>query len=1372
MAKHKSLRILVGIVIALFLITSVAESVSVDIVEMRGPTLTGLTNDPVNYSNNIMNYSNFAGFYYNFDENVAGEEISVIVDTGSRNVSPHNLTYTSTIMNINYSSDNLRKSDDSKFEMIEYFGEEYVPISAGQADKLSKLLINEGDSINYTIKPGYSIELGENYIISLVQIDIDGDKAWLELTKNGVFVDDEIISVKNPTDYASKTWNYDKDFGSISNVVTLRIHIDDVVQSSTGTFVVIEGIWQISDNAMEIITDDVVGKLKVTGVGSAISMDNSDSFVLSKNAQIDITNNLSFNVADSNELVFHMVKEYTAPGTYEVRGTVWDVPAGIPQTKEWTYENFGAFYYDLSSNIGYENITIIVGPLDNRTVDKGNITYTSTIKDVNYNYTLWTSTYQKIGYFGEEYVPIKTDKANKISKLLLDDDNYHTIINGESLELGEGYAITVEDIDLIGNKTLLNLTKNGNFVEKKWINVNNDIVNSTWNYTHDIAGETNVESIRINIDLLFQSQDAKALFIKGLWQISDTVEEITPNDKIGILNVSHVSGDKIVMKSSDDAVNLTRGTIINITQDIKFRVANDEIQTRIYPFTELKIDGIAPVLSLDIPQSFNGSNILTINLSTSPYSDSLKYSTNATFGILNGNIFKWIPAFVDNSTYDVQFTVSDGIYTDSNVVSIPIVHEITSPAEQWNRSFGGVNYFPASDVKQTNDGGYIFTGKTYSFGTGYGDFWLLKTDPDGDETWNKTFWKGNSSNVYTVQQTNDSGYILAGYADSPANEHSYDAWFIKTDSDGNEIWNQSYGGPDSDFVKDIQQTNDGGYILAGYTYSFGQGLNDAWLIKTDSDGIELWNKTFGGVDSDFLNDVQQTSDGGFILAGYIRMFDIDDKDAWLIKTDSDGIELWNKTFGGVSYDSANGVKQTNDSGYILAGYTESFGQGQSDAWLIKTDSDGIELWNKTFGGVSYDSANDVKQTIDGGYIVAGQTSSFGIGDNDAWLIKTDENGNHVWNNMFWRGSGDSISSIQQTSDWGYILAGYTHLFEENEHNIWLMKIEGHAPTLASIGPQTINEAVTLTINLFATDPDGDALNYTTNATFGTLTDNIFKWTPTYSDSGIYHINFTVSDGIFVDNEIVTITVSDVQVQTDSNSGGGGGGSGSSGEDYENIKVKDVVRKQIISNEETLYEFKEELNAIETIKFTALKNSGEISATIEVLKGRSSLVKSDPSGQVYQNMNIWVGKSGFATPNNIANVMVGFKVEKLWIEANGIVVSTISLCRYHDDVWNSLPTKKIGEDDKYIYLEAETLGFSPFSITGSAEEEVAAEGSAVSLMLNPTTDSISSTAPEQTGTQLPNEGVSMVWFVVGVLLVMLIGGGAYWMYRTKNDTGEK
>jgi hypothetical protein len=185
----------------------------------------------------------------------------------------------------------------------------------------------------------------------------------------------------------------------------------------------------------------------------------------------------------------------------------------------------------------------------------------------------------------------------------------------------------------------------------------------------------------------------------------------------------------------------------------------------------------------------------------------------------------------------------------------------------------------------------------------------------------------------------------------------------------------------------VQQTSDGGYILAGFTDSFGAGINDAWLIKTDANGNKVWDKTFGGSGGDVALAVQQTSDGGYILAGVTTSYGTGNEDAWLIKTDANGNEVWDATFGGSNYDETYAVQQTSDGGYILAGGTYSFGAGNNDAWLIKTDANGNKVWDKTFGGSGGEVALAVQQTSNGGYILAGATSG------GAWLIKTDGNGN-------------------------------------------------------------------------------------------------------------------------------------------------------------------------------------------------------------------------------------------------------------------------------------------------------------------------------------------------------------------------------------------
>jgi len=354
-------------------------------------------------------------------------------------------------------------------------------------------------------------------------------------------------------------------------------------------------------------------------------------------------------------------------------------------------------------------------------------------------------------------------------------------------------------------------------------------------------------------------------------------------------------------------------------------------------------------------------------------------------------LWKW---GVDNLNFpslgdDIQTGIETTISTDSSTqVSENEVKELL-PILTWERTYGGSGWDSASSLIQTTDGGYAVTGDTFSKGAGICDTWVIKLDSQGNQIWERTYGGSGDDRANSLIQTTDGGYAVAGWTESK-DAGIYDTWVIKLDSQGNQIWERTYGGSENDYSSSLIQTTDGGYALAGEIAYSDTLTRVTWIIKLDNKGNLLWKKIYGKSGEKWPNSIIQTADGGYVLAGCTSKGYECESDAWIIKLDSEGNKIWEKTYGGNNYDGVNSIIQTTDGSYAAAGYNRSKGAGGMDLWLINLDNQGNFLWDRTYGGSDNDYSSSLIQTNDGGYAVAGSTRSKGAGDSDAWVLKLDE----------------------------------------------------------------------------------------------------------------------------------------------------------------------------------------------------------------------------------------------------------------------------------------------------------------------------------------------------------------------------------------------
>ncbi len=336
----------------------------------------------------------------------------------------------------------------------------------------------------------------------------------------------------------------------------------------------------------------------------------------------------------------------------------------------------------------------------------------------------------------------------------------------------------------------------------------------------------------------------------------------------------------------------------------------------------------------------------------------------------------------------------------------------------FEKTFGTTGDNFANDVQLTSDGGYILVG-TAEFAGGFGDLLLIKTDANGDTLWTHTIGGSSLDQGNSVIQTSDGGYIIAG-ATMSYGAGANDAWLVKTDAKGLVTWSKTYGTINNDVAYGVVQTSDGGYVFSGMEKQ--SGLNgNAHLVKVDASGNVLWSKTFGSyLRKNFAYTLLQTSDHGFLIGGWENLnLGIND-DFCLIKTDSNGTLQWYKSYGDVGHDQNFSVHQTTDGGFVIAGYT--FSASVIDVNVVKVDGSGNLLWTKNVGGTGADYSYAVTSTADGGLVFCGSTLSFGA-TNAGYLAKMDGSGNLLWSKTMTGTGWDGFFAIREASDGGFVLAG-------------------------------------------------------------------------------------------------------------------------------------------------------------------------------------------------------------------------------------------------------------------------------------------------------------------------------------------------------------
>ncbi|AXI24710.1 hypothetical protein CFE53_00390 [Methanofervidicoccus sp. A16] len=355
----------------------------------------------------------------------------------------------------------------------------------------------------------------------------------------------------------------------------------------------------------------------------------------------------------------------------------------------------------------------------------------------------------------------------------------------------------------------------------------------------------------------------------------------------------------------------------------------------------------------------------------------------------------------------------------------------------WVKEFKGKAY----GVDIAPNGDIIVAGRTKSFGAGGYDIWILRLDENGNVKWQKTYGGSYRDWADAVAIAPNGDIIVAGYTYS-FGAGGGDFWILRLDENGNVKWKRTYGGSNWDGADAVAIAPNGDIIVAGYTYSFGAGEGDFWILRLDENGNVKWQRTYGGSDDDIARAIAIASNEDIIVAGYTNSFGTGGKDIWILRLDKNGNVKWRKTYGGNRGDEAYAITIASNEDIIVAGYTNSFGTGGKDIWILRLDKNGNVKWEKTYGGSDDDEAYAVAIAPNGDVVVAGRTGSFGAGGSDFWILRLDENGNVKWEKTYGGSYWDEAYAITIAPNGNCIVGGDKYVIKFNIDNISLCKGNG------------------------------------------------------------------------------------------------------------------------------------------------------------------------------------------------------------------------------------------------------------------------------------------------------------------------------------------